>query len=138
MASARTQSAVVLPRSALSITSARASSRRPTVSIVRTAWAQSSAPSALWPAPAARIMRTGPRAAARAAGGSSDGAWSTCTTTAAWPAKCASRLARTAAATAATVALGPAVARPTTRSAVPIRSTVVRTSSASSRVSITG
>ena len=44
----------------------------------------------------ARITRTGPRAAASAAGVSSDGAWSTCTTTAAWPAKCASRPARTA------------------------------------------
>ena len=62
-------------------------------------------------APAARITRTGPRAAASAGGVSSDGAWSTCTTTAACPAKCASRPARTAPATAATVALGPAVAQ---------------------------
>src|SRR4029453_15112634 len=73
--------------------------------------------------------RRSPSAAVTAAVVASDRAWSTWAMATDWPGKCASRPERTAAVTAARAGAGPAVARPTTRSAVPIRSTVARPSS---------
>ncbi len=137
-ASPRSHSLVMLLSSAFSITIVRASSRRATVSTARTAADQSS-PSSPWPPGAGTdTTRRSPRAAVIAAALASDGVWSTWTTAAAWPAQCASSPVRTAAATAARAGIGPEVARPTTTSAPPSRSTTAWTSSGRVAVSITG